>query len=828
MKDAINILLTIELQAAIKSIGLTPDKQENLITEKNLYQIINAIERASLKDGDSKKIAAMCALLWTHFHTKFDLLGEYINSVMTRIGFSPVSKMLRGEDGRIANSSLASVLEDHLQSQKYTIETQGRKLIVTEFQKRLWEELERSPRVAVSAPTSAGKSYLLCLRAIQNAATYGGVSFYIVPTITLMNQVATDLFEISRQEKVRIKILTTIDESITDSKYPIFYVLTQERITDRIAALGEDDFHLTQLIVDEVQNIERAFNIEDDNPRAKLLIDVIIDLHDRFKPKLSVVSGPRISEIKSMATSLFNDECAEVSTTSSPVVNIAYSIVPTGSCVEVKQFSELSTNHLSQVLENTIGATGFSKKTYTEKFHAYLVNVLKNNKGGLVFSPTTAQCRKTAVAISASLPKSDDSRALGLAKFIKDTVSPTYDLASCIEHKVAFHHSKLPLHVRNAVEFAIGQSMIDHVVCTTTLMQGVNIPAKTVVLRNPNLVINMKNGETPTLSNYEIANLRGRAGRLLRDFVGRTFILDGTSFEESNVQTSLLKPEEKKLDGSYSNIFEKNRDEIIYSLTSPPNAIPQNSVASYIASAVYTEKSPKKWLERKGIILNASEVQEIERRMSKLMVTEAVCRKFRYWNPFELDIIAQSANSFDVPESIYSSGLSEQLGSLITQMNRIVPERTKKYLGGKNISTNVLPVFGSNAIKWAKEKPLFEILNNSYSRTSAENTESTISMLQKDISFGIPSLLGPIYAIKEVDPSILSFIERGSYTDECRLLINANIPREIAISTSRKMKGLGVSLNSVADVIVFIGKQKLPYWEAIHFKHLVKLESILA
>ncbi len=828
MKEVIDILLKIELRAAVESIGLTPTPTENLITENNLYEIINAIERAILKDEEGKKIAAVCALLWTHFHNQFDLLGEYVNSAMTRIGFSPVSRMLRGEDGKIVNSSLASILEDYFQSQKYTIETLGKKLIVTEFQKRLWEELERSPRVAVSAPTSAGKSYLLCLRAVQNAALYGGVSFYIVPTVTLMNQVATDLFDISRESGVKIKILTTVDENITAQQGAIFFVLTQERITERLDFLNNNDFKLTQLIVDEVQNIERAFDIGDSNSRAKMLVDVIIDLHDRFSPRLSVVSGPRISEIRSMATALFNQPVAEQSTTSSPVVNIAYSIAPVGKCIEVKQFSELSSNHITQILENTIGATGFSKKAYNDSFHAYIFNIVSSNKGGLIFSPTSGQCRKTAQSIARRLNKSKDPRICSLATYIKATVSPSYDLAECIESKVAFHHGKLPPHIRNAIEFAIGQSLIDHVVCTTTLMQGVNIPAKTVVLRNPNLFIRDVSGEKPTLSNYEIANLRGRAGRLLRDFVGRTFILDGTSFEELEVQSSLFKPAEKKIEGNYAKVFEENREEIVYELTSKEDEFSLNSVASYIASAIYTEKLPRQWLARKGITLSVAEIGEVKARMRQLVVDEAVCKRFRYWSPFELNLIAKSADDLLLPGSVFSSGLGERLEELVRKINKIIPLRAKKYLGGKNLAEQVMPIFAANAAKWAKEIPLFDILSNSYSRKSADNTESTINMLQKDVAFGLPSLLGPVYAIKGVDSSLLSFMERGAYSKEVRLLINANVPRETAISTNMKMKQESRPLDDIVDAISFIKAKKLPYWEAVHFKHLVDLKSILA
>lgn len=54
-------------------------------------------------------------------------------------------------------------------------------------------------------------------------------------------------------------------------------------------------------------------------------------------------------------------------------------------------------------------------------------------------------------------------------------------------------------------------------------MQGVNLPAKNIIIRNPNLFVR-KGESSAKLSPYEFANLRGRAGRLLTDFVGRTIV----------------------------------------------------------------------------------------------------------------------------------------------------------------------------------------------------------------------------------------------------------------------------------------------------------------
>ena len=81
------------------------------------------------------------------------------------------------------------------------------------------------------------------------------------------------------------------------------------------------------------------------------------------------------------------------------------------------------------------------------------------------------------------------------------------------------------MHVRRTLEKAIADKKINTVVCTTTLLQGVNLPAQNVFIRNPHLYVK-KQKQSSELTNYEMANLRGRAGRLLKDYIGRTFVMD--------------------------------------------------------------------------------------------------------------------------------------------------------------------------------------------------------------------------------------------------------------------------------------------------------------
>ncbi len=48
------------------------------------------------------------------------------------------------------------------------------------------------------------------------------------------------------------------------------------------------------------------------------------------------------------------------------------------------------------------------------------------------------------------------------------------------------------------------------------------------------LIYRKKTDSAAELSNYEMANLRGRAGRLLKDFIGRTYVLDESAFADAD------------------------------------------------------------------------------------------------------------------------------------------------------------------------------------------------------------------------------------------------------------------------------------------------------
>lgn len=828
MKNACDILLVLDLHSAAQSIGLQPPSKLSLVNEENLYTIINEIEIALLEGNKDRQISSVCGLLWTHFGEKFDLLSEYIFNTMAKIGFSPVISMLENKidlDKRILYSSVVSMFETTAQIQRETLNVFGKKYFLTRFQKELWVQIEKKSHIAVSAPTSAGKSFLICLNLIYGVVKRGGVSIYIVPTLTLMGQVANDIINLAREHNQIVSIKTHLCDN-WDHDISTIYVVTQERLSDHERFLKTIN-KINYLIIDEVQNIERAFNVNNDDTRAKLLFDVLINIHDNYSPDKTIILGPRIAEVGELGEKLFNKRCVSVAANSSPVTNICYSLTPARDKDEITltQYSELNIQHLSISVANTIGATGFGKARYDEIYLAYLQKMLVRNEGSLIFSPTSIQARNTALRLAGARRLSDDILIKSLAKYIESTVAPQYDLVACIRKGVAYHHGKIPHHVRNAVELALTQGKIPLVACTTTLMQGVNIPVRSVFLRNPNLFIQNRSGNAAKLSGYEVANLRGRAGRLLKDFVGRTFILDGTSFKEEEDQQSLFEPATKQLDGSYSKVFLRNRDEIVSSLVGDKDD--RGSLAKYIGNILYTNPAGAAVLLRKGIRLSDKELADVKWAQRKLTVTTEICRAHRFWDPFDLQTLQDQIKGFILPSTPFVRGAADNIEKLLIKIFSILPAQAIHYLHTKEKGHNMPMMLAISSVDWANEKPLNKLLDTKYAKENSNNTEKAISNFQNTISYGIPALLSPIYAMFSPNSILLGAIERGAHQAGSIAQINNNVPRETAIAVTRNAKDRNVSLTTMPEVLAYLRKTKVDYWNAIQFRHIIDIKDIM-
>ncbi|MCG0456132.1 DEAD/DEAH box helicase [Enterobacter cloacae complex sp. ECC445] len=105
-----------------------------------------------------------------------------------------------------------------------------------------------------------------------------------------------------------------------------------------------------------------------------------------------------------------------------------------------------------------------------------------------------------------------------IATQIKEFVHDNYELAEAINYGVAFHFGNLPQSIRDLIEYHFKCGNIDYLFCTSTLLEGVNLPAKSV------FILTHKKGLN-TLDAVDFWNLTGRAGRLAMELSGDIFCI---------------------------------------------------------------------------------------------------------------------------------------------------------------------------------------------------------------------------------------------------------------------------------------------------------------
>lgn len=839
-KIIINKLLSIEHKSIAQKLNFI--NNSDIISDELLYKAIGVIDYYSRVREDYAKqvIIVLSSILYTYKREHWTGLNQFLIIVLSRIGFAPSAIMVDNNFDFTRNQfsamdSLISQLNTTINQLKCEIVVENKVFLLTEFQKNIWDKCSEAKFIGISAPTSAGKSFVILLKAIKNILTEGGNIVYIVPTLSLITQVTNDFSQKLKEFGLNnYSILTSYKDG---NKNNVIYVLTPERTISAYNE-GEKPFGtLNTFIVDEIQNIERIENEEDE--RAKILFDSLVELSLSYNPKNIIFSGPRVNGLKEMGFEIFEEKNPiEIKTDASPVANFTYSISKKGKEYFFNQYSQINRDYQSIKIENQ-NKIRIGGNQYDNVFFEYLNNILLclgNESKNIIFAPTSNTARKIALKLSEKIisPQICNSKINSLKEYISETVHQKYDLIEVLDRNIIYHHGKMPIHIRNVLEYAIREKMISNIVCTTTLMQGVNIPTQNVIMRNGNLSLKKKKGDMPKLTNYEISNLRGRAGRLLKDFIGRTFVLDQNAFENKEENTILFQDEEKSLKTGYSNIFERYNKKINSNLLKNISNEEFNDnigndfyfLVTYIRRTIlqYKENSYQR-LNSVGIKLSKEQISQILNNLTaNLSIPLEICIRNRYIDPIVLNQIYENINEFDLPLNIRDNKFVNKLFITVNKIKAKFPKFYKRVFEKKDLSES----FFYTVNNWVKEKKISEILNSNYFDNS-EKIDQAINTIQNDICFNLATLLKPFYSIKFPDSKFINNIEMGAYKPITLQLISLNIPREVAIILRDTIFKNEVNNDKLSDkdIIKIINDnfKKINFWNQIQLLHLMQFSE---
>ena len=352
-------------------------------------------------------------------------------------------------------------------------------------QSLLLSKLLSGESVAVSAPTSFGKSFVI--DAFISVAKPKSV-LIIVPTIALMDEARRRL---QRKFGIDYRIITTTD--VDDPPEKAIYVFPQERAITYATRIKELDL----FVVDEFYKASAGF----DRARSPALVRAILRFSRVARQRYFL--APNISELRENPL-----------TKGMRFLKIDFNTV----VLRIHDLSaEVAGNHekKAQVLKGI---------------------VVDSARKCLVYAGSHSQVSVISRILEESLKGVGSPLLTDFSDWLGQHYSRDWMLSRLVAKGVGLHNGQLhralsQIQVRLFEEIGGIKTMVS----TSSIIEGVNTSAERVV------VWNNKNGSSK-LTNFDYRNILGRGGRMFRHFVGEVYVFERPP-EAQDLQLALELPD---------------------------------------------------------------------------------------------------------------------------------------------------------------------------------------------------------------------------------------------------------------------------------------------
>ena len=156
----------------------------------------------------------------------------------------------------------------------------------------------------------------------------------------------------------------------------------------------------------------------------------------------------------------------------------------------------------------------------------------------LVVQPTRSEAQKLAEAVARV--RTEEVAAFALQDLSRLRLGVSHPLTQVLGKGVAFHHATLPVDIQSEIEDAVRAERIKILVATSTLIEGVNLPFKTVIIGRKGY-INAEGEIVELIDAPKLLNAIGRAGRAGRETEGWMILAE----QSAGYDSTMFKPLER-------------------------------------------------------------------------------------------------------------------------------------------------------------------------------------------------------------------------------------------------------------------------------------------
>ncbi len=348
----------------------------------------------------------------------------------------------------------------------------------------LLKNLLEGKNIAVSAPTSFGKSFVIDayikIRKPNNV-------LIIVPTLALTDETRRRLHKKFAHE---YKIITTSDVELSDKN---IFIFPQERAINYVNIVESFDI----MIVDEFYKASSKF----DKERSPSLIRAMIKLGKKSNQKYYLAPN-----ITSLDKNPFTEDMK--------FIRLDFNTV------------YLEKHELYNQINNN------------EEKSQKLLEILSSNKGkSLIYAGTYSNIDSlTNLFLATYKPVKNE-----LLEMFADWLSKNYDvnwsLTKLISREIGVHNGRLHRSLSQIqVKLFEEKNGIRNLISTSSIIEGVNTSAENVIIwRNRKGIAK--------LDDFTYKNIIGRGGRMFKHFIGKIYVLEKPPTEEQ-IQLEIPFPDE--------------------------------------------------------------------------------------------------------------------------------------------------------------------------------------------------------------------------------------------------------------------------------------------
>lgn len=433
------------------------------------------------------------------------------------------------------NTDVISQIKDDCVADYYKTETG---YVLDKQQKAVLDYFEQHQgRLFLSAPTSFGKTFLLQEIIYRHYDSFDNIVI-VLPTVALLMEVTDDLSSFCKKNSLEYTFVNSVYRDLEIGEKNIF-ILTPERVL-RLLALYPD-LEIQFFFYDEIYKIDEdiASQGDDDINEAIDIGNTSISSHSKNDKHRAVAFRLALYFLLKKANFCYiAGPFINLQTLKSGFVNMLkkHNIAPLEIHFEPtlknKYYYTGKTLTLISPFENDKVITQSNTKEERLNYIIGYLGVSEHNQA-IIYCLYPGYTETYAKNYCATLqePIFPKQETLLFIEHLKANYGFFYggskknslddwSFLYALEHNVGIHNGKFPKYFQREVMNLYNLKQLPVLFCTSTIVEGVNTNAKTVILYNN------PSGDNDSGKKFLLLNINGRAGRYLRHFVGNIVYLD--------------------------------------------------------------------------------------------------------------------------------------------------------------------------------------------------------------------------------------------------------------------------------------------------------------